>query len=169
MKILVRISDRIDAVLRPVCAVLLIGFVVVMFAQVVLRNLFPAHILPWADGVCRYFFIWASFAGISLATKRRSQITVNVIVRLFRGKARIVADWIMIVLTVFVACLLVYWGLRAVKMSIPIVADTVNMSAAWLYASVPVGMVILIYQTIICAFEDHFSKVAPEIEVEEIE
>ena len=169
MKILVKISDKIDAVLRPTAAILLMGFVIVMFLQVILRNLFPAHILPWADGICRYCFLWASFAGISLATKRRSQITVTVIVNLFRGKARLVVDWVMIILTIFVACLLVYWGFRAVKLSIPITADTVNISSAWLYASVPVGMLILIFQTIVCSIEDRFSKMAPEIEVEEIE
>jgi len=140
-----------------------------MFTQVVLRNLFPAHILPWADGVSRYFFLWASFTGISLATKRRSQLTVDVIVNLLRGKARLIADWIMIVLTIIVAGLIVRWSIIAVRMSVPVVADTINMSQAWLYISIPIGMTILIFQTLVCALEDHFSEAAPEIEKEEID
>ncbi len=169
MKVLVKISDKLDSVLRSLSAVLMIGFFVVMLVQVILRNAFPAYTLSWADGACRYLFIWATFLGAPLATKRRSQITISFIVDRFHGKIRKVIEGVMTALTLILLTLLTIWGINGVRVTIPQMADAMHFSAAWVYAAIPVGMGLLIFQTAVCAMEDLFSENAPVMEKEDIE
>ena len=169
VKALVKISDKLDSTLRCISAALMVGFFVVMLVQVILRNLFPAHTLSWADGACRYLFIWATFLGAPLATKRRSQITISFIVDRFHGKAHKVIEGIMSILTTVIFVLLLLWGINGVRVTIPQTADAMNFSAAWIYAAIPVGIALLIFQTVICAVEDLFSQEAPVFEKEDIE
>lgn len=169
MKTLVKISDKLDSALRCICAVLMIAFFLVMLAQVILRNLFPKYTLSWADGACRYLFIWATFLGASLATKRRSQITISFIIDRFDGKVRKVIDAVLAIATTIMLVMLFIWGCRGVMVTLPQTADAMNFSAAWIYAAIPVGMACLIFQTVVCTIEDLFSENAPVIEKEDIE
>ena len=169
MKTLVKISDALDVVLRNISAALMVGFFVIMLVQVILRNAFPQYALSWADGACRYLFIWATFLGAPLATKRRSQITITFIVDRFKGNARKVIEGIMAIFTLAILVLLLMWGVDGVLITMPQKADAMNFSAAWIYAAIPVGMALLIFQTAVCTIEDLFSKNAPAFEKEDIE
>ena len=71
--------------------------------------------------------------------------------------------------TVIILVLLLIWGVEGVLITMPQKADAMNFSAAWIYAAIPVGMALLIFQTIACTIEDLFSKSAPVFEKEDIE
>ena len=169
MKVLNKISDGIDNVIRCVCAVLMIGFFLVMLLQVILRNLFPAHTLSWADGICRYMFVWATFLGACLATKIRSHIAITFIIDRFKGKVRKVIDVVIYIFTLVMVALLFVWSISATKNVIPQQADSAHFSAAFVYAALPVGFLLLFVQTAICFIQDAFFNMGDSIEREDME
>ena len=169
MKVLNKFSDGLDKVLRCICAALMIGFFLIMLLQVILRNLFPAHTLSWADGICRYLFVWATFLGASLATKIRSHIAITFIIDRFKGKARKVIDVIIYLFTMVMVALLFVWSIRATINVIPQQADSAHFSAAYVYAALPVGFFLLFLQTAICFVQDIFFNMGDTIEREDME
>ncbi|MCD8224602.1 MAG: TRAP transporter small permease [Clostridiales bacterium] len=169
MKTLVKISNKLDAVLRCISAMLMVMFFVIMLLQVILRNLFPAYTLSWADGACRYAFIWATFLGAPLATKSRSQITITFIIDRFGEKTKKIMNVVLTILTSIVLILLIIWGIRAIGVTAPQKADALPISAATIYAAIPVGIALLLFQTVVCTLEDVFSKDEIVYEKEEID
>ena len=75
----------------------------------------------------------------------------------------------MSILTTVILVLLLLWGINGVRVTIPQTADAMNFSAAWIYAAIPVGIALLIFQTVICAVEDLCAQEAPVFEMEDIE
>ncbi|MGE4483728.1 MAG: TRAP transporter small permease [Oscillospiraceae bacterium] len=169
MKKLIKISDAVDKANNIIVVITMIIFVIVMFLQVILRNVFPKYTLSWADGVCRYCFIWATFVGAALVTKRRSQITITVIVDLFKGKSKVFIEVMNALFFLFVLVFILYWGIYGVKLTMPQTADALNISAAWIYTAIPLGTLVCIFQLIATTLEDLFSKEAPTTKRREIE
>lgn len=158
MKTFKKVSDALDNVIMVFCVICLVIFSVVMLVQVVLRNLFPAHALSWADGACRYSFLWASFVGCALVTKRRSQISITVITDRFKGKARKIFKLCTDLLFAAFHVIVIYEGIHGVLLTIPQKADAMSFSAAWIYAAIPVGFVLSLFQLIFTICEDITSK-----------
>ena len=63
--LLFKIIDNLEGVL---CQLLLVSFVLLLFAQIVLRNLF-SYSLPWGDELATYAFVWFAYLGAVYATK----------------------------------------------------------------------------------------------------
>ena len=169
MKRLIKISDAVDKANNLIVVITMIVFVVVMFTQVILRNVFPKYTLSWADGVCRYCFIWATFVGAALVTKRRSQITITVIVDLFKGNAKVFVEILNTLIFLCVLAFILYWGVYGVKLTMPQTADALNISAAWIYSAIPIGTILCIFQLIATTLEDLFSKDEPTTKRKEID
>nr|WP_298414648.1 TRAP transporter small permease [uncultured Halomonas sp.] len=51
-----------------ICQFLLVSFVVILFAQIVLRNLF-SYSLAWGDELATYAFVWFAYLGAVYAAK----------------------------------------------------------------------------------------------------
>ncbi|UYG06552.1 TRAP transporter small permease [Halomonas sp. M4R1S46] len=64
-QLLFKIIDNLEGV---ICQLLLVSFVVLLFAQIVLRNLF-SYSLPWGDELATYAFVWFAYLGAVYATK----------------------------------------------------------------------------------------------------
>lgn len=59
-----------------VCVILLTCIYFILLTHVILRYLFGRPI-PWSEEVSRYFFVWVTFLGASVALKRRAHVTVE--------------------------------------------------------------------------------------------
>lgn len=58
----------IDNLENYLCQFLLVTFVALLFAQILLRNLF-SYSLPWGDELATYAFVWFAYLGAVYATK----------------------------------------------------------------------------------------------------
>ncbi len=65
MKYLFKLLDNLESY---ICQFLLVSFVILLFAQIVLRNLF-SYSLPWGDELATYAFVWFAYLGAVYATK----------------------------------------------------------------------------------------------------
>jgi TRAP-type C4-dicarboxylate transport system permease small subunit len=60
-----KIIDNLESIL---CQLLLVSFVLLLFAQIMLRNFF-SYSLPWGDELATYAFVWFAYLGAVYATK----------------------------------------------------------------------------------------------------
>lgn len=68
-------------------AVVLLGTIGLVFAQVLLRGFFNSGI-SWADVVGRHMVLWIAFLGAMLATRSRQHISIDLASRLVPRRAR---------------------------------------------------------------------------------
>ncbi|GAB2724453.1 TRAP transporter small permease [Halomonas garicola] len=64
-KKLLYLIDNIEGYL---CQFLLVGFVVLLFVQIVMRNVF-SYSIPWGDELATYAFVWFAYLGAAYGTK----------------------------------------------------------------------------------------------------
>lgn len=64
-RLIFKILDNLEGI---ICQLLLVAFVILLFVQIVLRNLF-SYSLPWGDELATYAFVWFAYLGAVYATK----------------------------------------------------------------------------------------------------
>lgn len=89
-EILAKIDDAVGKVERGLVTAALVGMVVLVFVQVVLRYVFNTG-LPWLEETARYLLIWTGFLGASIATKDRRHIAIDALPRAFSADSKAVA------------------------------------------------------------------------------
>lgn len=72
----------LDNVENYLCQFLLASFVVLLFLQIMLRNLF-SYSIPWGDELATYAFVWFAYLGAAYATKKSAHNRVTFQFKLF--------------------------------------------------------------------------------------
>ena len=146
MKYLKKASDWVDKVSLFICVVMYMIFIVVMLIQVFQRNVIPKYAWTSADAVCRYAFIWGSYAGVSCASKRRRHVSVTFLPDFLKGIPRKV--WAVISSLMFIALLLflVFVGVDVVLKNTDQKLESVFFSISVTYAAIPFGCLTTAFQ-----------------------
>lgn len=168
MERLLKISNGMDKVATVITFLAIAGYIVVMFLQVVLRNLAPEYALPWADGVCRYCFIWGSFMGAALAVKRRQHIAITVVTDSLKGIPKIISTLFIALMFLVVLTITFVIGLKGIQLTSVQKADSLPIAAAWIYAAIPTGALFSIFQLVATTLEDLFSRKQSDLEGKEL-
>ena len=77
-----RLWKLVDNLENWLCQLLLVTFVALLFAQIMLRNLF-SYSLPWADELATYAFVWFAYLGAVYAAKKSAHNRVTFQFRFF--------------------------------------------------------------------------------------
>ncbi len=155
MKTLNKISDGVDKVALVGTMIAIIGYIVVMFLQVALRNLAPRHALPWADGVCRYCFIWSAFLGSALCIKRRQHIAITTLTDYLGGNAKRLSMIFNAIIFAILLVITIKVGIRAIEITSRQKSDTLAwLPASYIYASIPIGAAFSVFQLIVTTLND---------------
>ena len=154
MEILKKISDCINKVFGVLAELCFIGFILSMLLQVTLRNLFPMHAVSWADSLCRYLFIWGFYlAGVVVVSKGKN-ITITLLPDALRGTTKkalaLLNNSIFFIVLIFITSN----SFRVVNAVSRRRLDVFPVSAAWLYAALPVFGVFAAFQLIVKTIED---------------
>jgi len=78
-KTLLKLIDNLENYL---CQFLLVSFVVLLFSQIVLRNIF-SYSIPWGDELATYSFVWFAYLGAAYSTKLSAHNRVTFQFKLF--------------------------------------------------------------------------------------
>ncbi|MFC3286043.1 TRAP transporter small permease [Litchfieldella rifensis] len=70
------ILKLIDNLENYLCQFLLVSFVVILFLQIILRNVF-SYSLPWGDELAIYCFVWFAYLGAVYAAKKSAHNRVT--------------------------------------------------------------------------------------------
>lgn len=122
--------------------ILLAGIAILVFVSAMMRTFgFP---LNWAQDAALVMFAWMSFIGADIALHSTGLIGVDMFVKYFPKSVQKAIDIIFkAVMLAFLAVLVVY-GVQYVMTGYKRLITTLNISYAWVTASVPVGALLMI-------------------------
>jgi TRAP-type C4-dicarboxylate transport system permease small subunit len=116
------------------------------FANVVARYVFNSPI-QWAEEFSRYSFIWLVFMAAVVATTRRRNITIDVLVTYLPRGGRHICRVLVDLMTLILMGALVYYGWVMVRAATQPTA-TLGIPQYWVYMAVPVSAVLIFCHTL---------------------
>ena len=121
---------------------LLAGITILVFVSAMMRTFgFP---LNWAQDAALIMFAWLSFIGGDIALHSTGLIGVDLLVVYFPKKVQKAIDIIFNIIMLAFLVVLVIYGFQYVTTGYRRLITTLNVSYAWVTASVPVGALLMI-------------------------
>lgn len=142
------------------CTLLLTSFVILLFLQIVLRQLFQ-YSIPWGDEVATYMFVWFAFLGASVAAKMSAHNRVSFQFSPFPAIVRKVsetfADFLWIVFNLY----FVYLSYDFVfnKMNLFWKSQTTGIPMKYFYMILPLAFTLMTLRILWCNYERWFKDI----------
>jgi TRAP-type transport system small permease protein len=129
------------------CAVLLFLVMVgLVIAQVVARKFFEP--LVWSEELARYLFIWVSFLGWAIASRRRSHVSIGMLVDRVGPAARRAFGVFADVATLVLMSVLLRYGGQLVRNNSDVETVTLFFNYSVVYAAVPLAALCIVVTTL---------------------
>ena len=128
--------------LESLVGLLLVGLVVVVFAQVALRYL-TYQPFAWTEEVARYLFIWLSLLGAAVGGRRGAHFAVDIVAQRVPGRAgRALRAGLRLVEAAFYATL-TWAGVEIVRVTHLQRAASTDLPMSVPYAAIPLAGLLL--------------------------
>ena len=141
-----RAFDVLELILMIVCGVLLFGFSSTVMFDIVTRTI--GHPWLWLQEVTQTFFIYAIFIGAAVATRRNDHLYLTAVADALHGTPRLVAEIIIRMVVLGVACCLVYFGYLNFLRGFSSFRMPSLTPIASLYAAIPVSGALIALFTV---------------------
>jgi len=109
---------------------------ITVFFQVISRYIFRAP-FPWPEELAMLLFVWTCLLGAAIGVRNDSHYSVSFLFDLFPEKIK---GFLEILINIFVAFLVVYWGWMGIK-SLPVASNQIysalRIPRSWLNVSLP--------------------------------
>jgi len=142
---------RLNTLLEKLVAGLAVALLALVFAVVLAQVFFRYFLnapLIWSEELAQYAFIWISFLGWMLASRRGAHIAVNAVRGRLPPRARDALDLVFAAAAVGFALYLGWQGLLIGQRNLAIRALTFPMSFAVVYAIVPISAALLVLMSL---------------------
>ncbi|WP_226781631.1 TRAP transporter small permease [Oceaniglobus trochenteri] len=143
-----RLTQALVRMIEAVLVLLLVGMVIMVFGNVVLRYAFNSG-LNFSEEMSRYFFVWLTFTGAVLAFGEHGHIGVETMVRLFGRRGRL-ACMAVSNIVVLICMAVFFWGTwKQHDINASMTAAVVGMSMIWVFGvgyftSLGIGLIAVI-------------------------
>ncbi len=138
-----RFSRRANRLAEAAMAVLLAAMAVLVGLQVAGRFLF-AYSIPWSDELGRFFLVWISFLGVSVAARRTAHPGIDSVVRLLPAASVRLAVRLALLLSVLFLAIVVFYGGELVARTWGQRSPTLELRMGWPYLAVPVSALLVL-------------------------
>ncbi len=146
LKLLKLLDDWLEKALFYLSGILLLVIATAVFYAVTMRYAFNEPPL-WADEAPRAFFLWMTYLGIIVATKRGQNIRVTHFIDKIAPLPRLVLETFMHVLVLIMLVALVWYNIPILQLQAGGSMLSTGWSFIWLYAPVSVGCALMfVYQ-----------------------
>lgn len=144
----------IDRTMRLFVGLLLIALVVICLAQVIARYVFNAS-FSWAEEISIVILLWATWGGASMAMKSNTHLRMSILENRWSLRTRVLIRSILHLLVLcFLGTVAVNSRLTIDSMANITLGSLPQIPMNIMYYSVPVGCLLLIYDTIRCIFQE---------------
>ena len=140
-----KIFDKIQWGLNVFTAMLLAAMCIIIFIQVIMRYAMGSS-LAWSEELTRYMFVWIIFLGINLGIKDGTQIKIDVLENILKGKSAkvlLLVQHVTSLITV-VACLVA--SIYLIKVGFRATSPTLRMPMWYAYLVFPAGFTMNIIE-----------------------
>ena len=134
-KVWTYLEENLEEILM---VILLAAFSLVMFAQVIARNIFN-HGFTWAEEVCRYLFVYSGMLSAGYCIRKGLAIRVDAVYNFFPKPVKIVIDLFAKVLTILVYAYIAYKSIGLIR-STTTISSAMQLPMKYVYAAIPLGM-----------------------------
>src|ERR1700682_6756318 len=141
-----RAFDVLELALMMLCGGLLFGFSTSVTFDIVTRTI--GHPWLWLQEVTSTFFIFAIFAGAAVATRRNDHLYLTAVAEALHGTPRLVAEIVIRLVVLGVACCLVYFGYINFLRGFSSFRMPSMTPIASLYAAIPISGTLIALFTI---------------------
>ena len=146
MKTLQLLDEWFEKALFYLSGLLLMVIAVAVFYAVTMRYAFNEPPL-WADEAPRAFFLWMTYLGIVVATKRGQNIRVTHFIDKIAPYPRLILETFMHILVLIMLAALVWYNIPILELQSGGSMLSTGWSFVWLYAPVSIGCALMfIYQ-----------------------
>ena len=147
LKAYTKFLDLIEKIQRAILAISVPVMVFIMLYQVVLRYVF-SNSNSWSEELTRYLFIFNVMIASAIAVRRNSHLQIDILINCFTPKLkRIFTIGATLAGIVFLALLFQY-SLHLCAQAASNISPGVGISMAIPYASMPVGIVLMILTSV---------------------
>lgn len=137
--------ERLEEVLL---VIMFAAMVLIIFFQVIMRYGFN-NSLAWSEELGKFFFVWLSWFGISIGSKRGEHIKITMLVDKLPHTAAHIANIISELVVIGICAVTVYYGVSLVISQAPVKYAGIKISMSWGYLSVVVGCSMMIIRCIL--------------------
>lgn len=142
--LLQKIDRVIEMTLYYASGLLLITIATAVFYAVLMRYVFNEPPL-WADEAPRAFFLWMTYLGIAVATRRGQNIRVTHFIDKFAPTPRLILELIMHALVLIMLVALVWYNMPVIQLQTGGKMLSTGWSFVWLFAPLTVGCVLMLF------------------------
>ena len=142
-----KVYDRFCWLEQWVALLLLAGITVLVFVAALARTL--NHPINWAQDAALVMFAWMCFLGGDIAIRTTGLIGVDLFVKKLPKPVQKGIDILFKIVILVFLCVLVTYGYQYVVGYAKRMITTLNISYAWVTASVPVGSALMFINTTI--------------------
>lgn len=147
------ILDKIEKFSLFILAFLFAVMVLALFYQIVARFVFQSA-NAWSEELTRYSFIWMSMLGSAIATRRSRNMDVDFIVKRMPKTLQNINNIVTKALIIAFILVLIVYGSALVGMTHKQLSAGLQIPMSYVYASVPVGGLLILIYTIEIIIED---------------
>lgn len=141
--LLERLDSMIDRALYLASGLLLMVIACTVFYAVTLRYVFNEPPL-WAEDAPRVFFLWMTYLGVAVATRRGQNIRVTHFIDKFRPLPRLVLEVFMNSLVLVMIAVIFYWSFPVLQLQMGGTMLSTGWSYAWAYLPLPIGCALML-------------------------
>lgn len=139
----------LEKIEESISSILLISTSLLVFTQVILRKFFNYSIY-WSEEVSLLMIVWFIFIGCSVAARENAHISMEILDNILPNKGKKITNIIINLISMVFCAILLYAGVSMVNNAIELnsMATSIPMPLWVAYASVPVGMGLMLIQYI---------------------
>lgn len=144
----------IDKIIEVMCAAIMGYMVLAVCWQVVTRFVLknPSTV---TEEVLRYLLVWTTMVGGAYAYGRRKHLSINMLAKKLPARGQKVLDiFVQAVVIAFCVVVMIVGDLRLVETTFNQISSALHLPMPYVYASILVGGVLIIFYAIIFIFED---------------
>lgn len=140
-QIMIKFLDALEALVSALCAVLLTSFILLVFLDVVFREIIGLPIL-WTVDIALALFVWSVFLGAALGVRRNMHFTVDIVA--FRSqRAETTLQAIAYVLMLCFIVLVTFYGLNFALSGYKQYSMMLGYRRIYVYSAIPVSAAIM--------------------------
>lgn len=144
----------IDKIIEVMCTAIM-GYMVLAVCWQVITRFVLKNPSTVTEEILRYLLVWTTMVGGAYAYGRRKHLSINMLAKKLPARGQKILD-IFVQAVVIAFCVVVYiiGDLRLVETTFNQISSALHLPMPYVYASILVGGVLIIFYAIIFIFED---------------
>ncbi len=144
----------IDKIIEVMCTAIM-GYMVLAVCWQVITRFVLKNPSTVTEEILRYLLVWTTMVGGAYAYGRRKHLSINMLAKKLPPRAQKLLDiFVQAVVIAFCVVVMIVGDLRLVETTFNQISSALHLPMPYVYASILVGGVLIIFYAIIFIFED---------------